>query len=1056
MLFGFIASLMGQQTSIREEFVTLPTYPFSDPDPVARTGKIYPYFRFDGYSILSKPVRHKMIVMENPWIKLWIAPDMGGKVWGAMDKNSGKYFIYFNNVVKFREIAMRGPWTSGGIEFNFGSIGHAPTTATPVDYRFQYNDDGSVSCFVGALELTSRTEWRVEIRLPDDKAWFETKTFWNNPTALKTSMYHWQTAAADVGDDLQYYFPGKAYIDHGGKNYTWPLSEDGRDISMYKNNNYGSSHSYHVLGEYTDWFAGYYHNSDFGFGHWARYPYKPGKKIWIWALSREGAIWENLLTDPDKGNKQYTEIQTGLLFNQEADGSTFSPFKHLYLMPGAVECFTERWFPVRGTKGVKTVSEEGILNIIKKEQGFDLLFQSLGYINDILQVIDSSGKILYQYPVELSPGMLIEKSIDVDPESVIIRLKDGDLMSDLSTENKNLLDRPLEMPDDFNWDSTYGLYIQGVEKSRQRLYEPARVLFNKCLAKDKDFIPALTGLAEIDCRQMKYDDAEKKLLKVISFDTYDPDANYLYGTILMRKNENNKAKDAFGVTLRSPEYKSSSLNQLAIIALKENRLEEAWEYIMNSGQYNSMDLNIYRTASVIARLRKDIGNYNLFMNQLHRIDPLSHFAAFEKYYYSGDSLSRNEFLTNLNTEQKSETFIELALWYLNAGLEEEAYYVSELCPDNPLADFLAAYLAERRKDFSKCSFYLERALNSPVELIFPFREEFADILKWADQKQPHWKTEYYLALLYWSKDQTDIAGKYFDATGDYPDTYSFYLARASFKRQTGYDEVEPDYMAALAHNGKNWRTYHIMNGYYISENDYAKALEISTQAMKISGDSYVTRFDHALSCFYNANYDECLKILKNITILPYEGAGYGRTLWRNANILNALKNISSNKFPEALLFAGNAYKWPENLGVGRPFEVDERLEDFVEAFVLDKSGKTKEAEILYNKVASFNDGKPSDGYSINYVSALAIKRLSGDSKANDYLNNWLPAINSAIVYDWIKYVIQDQNDKASGILKMTLTDDKKIPWNPADTDENFRIINDIAQLFSAFLNTKNK
>jgi hypothetical protein len=29
--------------------------------------------------------------------------------------------VLYNNVVKFRDIAMRGPWTSGGIEFNFGT-----------------------------------------------------------------------------------------------------------------------------------------------------------------------------------------------------------------------------------------------------------------------------------------------------------------------------------------------------------------------------------------------------------------------------------------------------------------------------------------------------------------------------------------------------------------------------------------------------------------------------------------------------------------------------------------------------------------------------------------------------------------------------------------------------------------------------------------------------------------------------------------------------------------------------------------------------------------------
>ncbi len=52
--------------------------------------------------------------------------------------------------MKFRNIALRGPWTSGGIEFNFGVIGHTPSTATPVDYVLRENPDGSVSCWVGS------------------------------------------------------------------------------------------------------------------------------------------------------------------------------------------------------------------------------------------------------------------------------------------------------------------------------------------------------------------------------------------------------------------------------------------------------------------------------------------------------------------------------------------------------------------------------------------------------------------------------------------------------------------------------------------------------------------------------------------------------------------------------------------------------------------------------------------------------------------------------------------------------------------------------------------
>jgi hypothetical protein len=45
------------------------------------------------------------------------------KIWGAVDKTTCKEFIYFNHVAKFRDVPLRGLWTSGGIEFNFGIRG---------------------------------------------------------------------------------------------------------------------------------------------------------------------------------------------------------------------------------------------------------------------------------------------------------------------------------------------------------------------------------------------------------------------------------------------------------------------------------------------------------------------------------------------------------------------------------------------------------------------------------------------------------------------------------------------------------------------------------------------------------------------------------------------------------------------------------------------------------------------------------------------------------------------------------------------------------------------
>ena len=36
----------------------------------------------------------------------------------------------------------------------------------------------------------------------------------------------------------------------------------GRNLSKYNNNKFGPSKSYHIVGEYSDFFGGYYHKSN--------------------------------------------------------------------------------------------------------------------------------------------------------------------------------------------------------------------------------------------------------------------------------------------------------------------------------------------------------------------------------------------------------------------------------------------------------------------------------------------------------------------------------------------------------------------------------------------------------------------------------------------------------------------------------------------------------------------------------------------------------------------------------------------------------------------------
>ncbi|MES1223218.1 MAG: DUF5107 domain-containing protein, partial [Bacteroidota bacterium] len=257
-----------QSATIKEYDRAFTTYPYSDPDPVANPESgIYPYFRYDGYTDTPIQKKWKVVELENEFISLTILPQVGGKIWSAIEKSTGRPFIYNNHVIKFRDVAMRGPWTSGGIEANYGIIGHTPNCATPVDYITIKRPDSSVSCIIGVTDLLTGTHWRLDINLPKDKAYFTTTSFWYNATPLEQPYYSWMNAGIKAKGDLQFIYPGTHYLGHEGEYGTWPLNKhNDKDISFYENNDFGGYKSYHVFGKYTDFFGAYWYDDDFGMG----------------------------------------------------------------------------------------------------------------------------------------------------------------------------------------------------------------------------------------------------------------------------------------------------------------------------------------------------------------------------------------------------------------------------------------------------------------------------------------------------------------------------------------------------------------------------------------------------------------------------------------------------------------------------------------------------------------------------------------------------------------------------------------------------------------------
>ena len=1011
------------QATVTEAPVKFKTYPYSDPNPVAEITKHYPYYRFDGFAATPTEQEWKIVTLENKYVKVFVAPQMGGKVLGAIEKSTGEEFIYFNKVVKFRDISMRGAWTSGGIEFNFGSIGHAPTTASPVNYLLRNNSDGSASCIVGAPDITSGTEWRVEICLPANASYFETKAIWYNPTEQKTSLYNWMTASVDVSDDLEYFFPGHTEIGHGGEAGTWPVNKDGVKISMYKNNNFAGAKSYHVLGEYAEDFVCYFHNKEFGLGHWSPYDEKPGQKIWLWALSREGEIWADLLTDP--GNVQYTEIQTGLLFNQEAENSTYSPYKHMFFNEGSDVKFTELWFPVKGIGGRVKAGEKGTLNIERTDNKAIIGFCANEEISEAL-VVTADGKEIIRKNISLKPTEFIKETIETG-SAVNIEVKIGaDLKYNTKEAKDRKLSKPVKINEGYNWNSVGGMLTEGTELEKQRLYGEARKKFIKVLETDEFNTEALTRMAGLYYRSMEYEKAKDFALKALANDTYYPEANYIFGLVSKKTGKKYDALDGFSMAARSVSYKSVANQQIAEILFSDGEMQKCLKYNDQALDYNRYNISALKLKTLVLEKTGRLQERESVLNEILNIDPLNAFARFEK---------NDDFEKSLQYEMPDQVCLELAIWYFNLGLSEKAVQVLKSVKETPIINYWLAFILNDTE-------LINKAVTASTDLVFPFRTETADVLKWALNKNNNWQTKYYLGLIYWSKGRNAEATELFKACKTEPANYAFYLTRFELLKGEKSYNGEADLLKAQEMAPAEWRCFKALTEYYEEKQEYYKALQWAKNGYTLLPGNYILAYQCAKSQLISGQYKEALNILTNTTILPNEGASYGRTTYRQACILDAVNNLKNSNDKVALARIKMAREWPENLGVGKPYNTDERIEDYLERrYWLNKKDATK-AKYLEEKVvtATLNANYPS---SADYLGAVLMKESGREKEAKVFLQMQIEKAPKNLIARWNLAKFEGNTAEADELLKKIEVENGGSLLSPKVSDSGLALVLDI-------------
>ena len=128
-------------------------------------------------------------------------------------------------------------------------------------------------------------------------------------------------------------------------------------------------------------------------------------------------------------------------------------------------------------------------------------------------------------------------------------------------------------------------------------------------------------------------------------------------------------------------------------------------------------------------------------------------------------------------------------------------------------------------------------------------------------------------------------------------------------------------------------------------------------------------------------------MLARLDVLPQEGANEAHALYRETKLMLAIDAAAARRWKEAAALVAAAREWPESLGEGKPYEadVDERLEDWLSASILERSGRREEAVAIWQRLAA--DTRQA-GSASDVLRLWSLDRLGRGAEAAAALREW--------------------------------------------------------------------
>ncbi|MDR0539664.1 MAG: DUF5107 domain-containing protein [Spirochaetaceae bacterium] len=295
------------------------------PDKYAGFGRetgfrVLPYRMQDRYTRALVDIELPSAVLENEYLKVEIAPSLGGRLWSLFDKKRGRDIVYRNPVFRPANLAIREAWFSGGIEWNIGRLGHTVHTCSPV-FAGIVQDKAGGALRIWEFERQSGLFWRIELSLAENSPALFAYTRVENMDAAAKPFYWWANAAVpqtnrtrvlSASDEALYLvtaaLPVKTLapctLPHipplPGKDASYPAGAEHYVEYFFQNDSPRSPG--------VPWEAAFGEDA-YAFAEASTAPLVY-RKMFCWGNGRGGRRWQDFLTAPPAG--PYLEVQAGI------------------------------------------------------------------------------------------------------------------------------------------------------------------------------------------------------------------------------------------------------------------------------------------------------------------------------------------------------------------------------------------------------------------------------------------------------------------------------------------------------------------------------------------------------------------------------------------------------------------------------------------------------------------------------------------------------------------------------------------------------------------------